>query len=92
VFLADHEGLLRFDPSWTRDAWGRSEGPHAINWTWTVLRDRGSGFVFVVLVTSPTLLVEHPRLDVRAVESREAAQRLAASFGDPPLAQSDAWA
>ncbi|MCO4744122.1 MAG: hypothetical protein KC912_05000 [Proteobacteria bacterium] len=83
--------MLRFDPSWTRDTWGRAEGPHEPGWTWTVLRDQGSGFVFVVLVTSPTLLTEHPRLDVRQVTSREEAVRVAASFGDPPLAQADAW-
>ncbi|MCB9675747.1 MAG: hypothetical protein H6737_11555 [Alphaproteobacteria bacterium] len=86
VFLPDTEGAFRFQPNWTRDAWGRAPGPHAHGWTWTLLRDRGSGFVLLALVTSPTLLPEHPRLEVRVVPSLEEAQALRASFGNPPIA------
>ncbi len=90
VFLPDTEGAFRFQPSWTRDAYGRAPGPHEHAWTWTLLRDRGSGFVMVALVTSPSLLSEHPRLDVRVVESLAAATDALQAFGSPPLAES-AW-
>lgn len=91
IFLLDQEGLLRFDPSWTRDCWGRAPGPHEHQWTWTALRDQGTGFVFVVLVTSMTLLLEHPRLDVRQCATRSEALAFAVSFGDPAIAEAAAW-
>lgn len=85
VFLPDAEGALRFDPSWTRDCWGRAPGPHALASTWTLLRDRGTGFVVFALVTSPTLLASHPRLDVRQYPTREAAEAARAEWGTPPI-------
>ena len=69
VFLRDHKGRWRAAPDWTRDCWGRAPGPHAHGWAWTTLRDQATGFEFRVLVTSPTLLVEHPRLDIVSVEA-----------------------
>lgn len=86
VFLPDREGLLRFDAEWTRDAWGRQPGPHAIEPTWTLLRDHDTGFVLLALVTSPTLLPDHPRMDVRTFPSAQSAAEARAGFGDPPLA------
>lgn len=86
VFLFDPEGALRFEPTWTRDLWGRAPGPHAHGWTWVLARDRSSGFVQLALVTSPTLLVEHPRLDVRAYADLASARAARAVFGQPPVA------
>jgi hypothetical protein len=86
VFLPDTEGSLRFQPNWTRDAWGRAEGPHEHGWTWTLLRDRDTGFVLLALVTSPTLIAEHPRLDVRQCASLDEARSLRAEYGNPPIA------
>jgi hypothetical protein len=74
VFLRDREGLLRFDAQWTRDTWGRCESAPRFGWTWVVARDRASGFVFLVLATSPDLLATHPRLDVRPFEDRARAE------------------
>ncbi|TNE84333.1 MAG: hypothetical protein EP330_29385 [Deltaproteobacteria bacterium] len=91
IFLPDPEGMWRFDASWTRDAWGRDAGPHAHAWRYAALRDKRSGFAFVALVTSPTLLVEHPRLDVRLFESLDEARRFVADFGDPPITEAP-WA
>lgn len=85
IFLPDREGMLRFDAEWSRDAWGRYPGPHVRAFTWTLLRDRDTGFVMIALVTSPTLLPDHPRMEVRAFESVEEAQAARASFGAPPL-------
>lgn len=90
VFLPDPEGAWRFQPNWTRDAWGRAEGPHTQGWVWTLLRDTDSGFVLLALVTSPTLLTEHPRLQVRACASREEAESTRAALGWPPLA-GESW-
>ena len=90
VFLPDPEGALRFHPSWTRDAWGRAGGPHRHGWCWMLFRDRGTGYVQLALVTSPTLVAEHPRMDVRSFEDRDAAETARERFGNPPLA-SDPW-
>ena len=87
VFLPDQEGLWRFDASWTRDAWGRAPGPHVHQRTYLALRDQRSGFAFVALVTSPTLITAHPRLDVRPFEDLEDARRFVRTFGDPPCSE-----
>ena len=86
VFLPDQEGKLRFDARWTRDNWGRAPGPHAIQWRWTLFRDRRSGFVFLALVTSPTLIPQHPRLQLRTYDSFDEANAARAAFGSPSIA------
>ena len=86
VFLRDPEGAWRMESSWTRDAWGREPGPHAHGWTWLLLRDRATGFVQLVLATSPTLIPSHPRAEVRAYASLDEAEQARAAFGDPPVA------
>ncbi len=86
VFLPDRDGLLRFEAAWTRDCWGRAPGPHAHAWTWLLLRDRDSGFVVLALVTSATLLVEHPRLEVHVMPGYSEAVARRSSYGDPPMA------
>lgn len=90
VFLLDREGMLRFDETWTRDAWGRAPGPHGFGRSWRLLRDHDTGYVTLVLVTSPTLLREHPRAEVRSFEGRAEAEAARARFGRPPLA-SEPW-
>jgi hypothetical protein len=90
VFLLDREGLLRFHSTWTRDAWGRASGPHLSGWSWVLLRDRGSGFVQLALVTSPTLVRSHPRADVRTYDSYEAACAARSELGNPPLSM-ESW-
>lgn len=90
VFLFDHKGRLRFDPSWTRDVWQR--GPEELNgeWRWLLLRDRDSGFVQIALVTSSELIDEHPRLQVWPFESLDEARAVREGFGAPPVAV-EAW-
>jgi hypothetical protein len=85
VFLPDHEGLYRFDASWTRDAWERAPGPHAPGWRWVLVRDGATGFVQLVLATSPTLLAAHPRGDVRAFVDEAEARAARDAFGRPPV-------
>lgn len=90
VFLPDRNGDLRFEPSWTRDAWGRAPGPHEHGRVWLLARDRASGFVQLVFVTSPTLLAEHPRLDLRAFSDEASARAALEAVGVPPIVE-EAW-
>jgi hypothetical protein len=90
VFLYDRRGMLRFDDMRTRDAWGRAPGPHAHRWTWLLMRDHGTHFVSLVLVTSPTLVQAHPRADLRVFDALEDAVAARAAFGEPPLC-SEPW-
>lgn len=90
VFLRDPEGLLRFDAEWTRDAWGRAEqavDPAAAPVRcWALARDRDSGYVLLVLATSPALLGVHPRLSFRTFDGAPSALAALAELGRPPLA------
>lgn len=91
VFLVDTDGLLRFDADWTRDAWQRA-GDVTLRWgqTWSLARDRASGYVLLVMATSPDLLAHHPRLDVRAYPDHAAARAALDALGRPPIA-SEPW-
>lgn len=89
VFLRDPEGKLRFDPEWTRDAWGRlSVGER--RWCWAIARDRASGHVQLLLATSPDLVAEHPRLQFRTYDSQLQATEALSAIGRPPVAR-EAW-
>jgi len=85
VFLRDAEGLWRFQPTWTRDLWGRAPGPHEHALRWILARDEASGFVQLVMVSSPTLLTSHPRLQLRPFEDLEAAEAALEQLGDPAV-------
>lgn len=87
VFLRDREQAWRFDPEWSRNAWERAEGPHAAGWRWVLFRDHGSGFVVLLLVTAPTLLLTHPRGALRVFEELEEAEAVLASLGPLPIAE-----
>lgn len=91
IFLRDPEGLLRFDAEWTRDAWGRVgdavESDAAPVRCWALARDRDSGYVLLVLATSPALLGVHPRLSFRTFDGPAAALAALAALGRPPLAE-----
>jgi hypothetical protein len=101
VFLFDPEGQLRFDAEWTRDAWSRApeqprHEPFELPATasrmacWVLARDRDSGWVSLVLVTSPELLAHHPRLDLRRVSDVAEGRAVRASLGAVPVAKG-AW-
>ena len=89
IFLRDHKQTLRCNFQWTRDVWEWSPGPHAIDWTWTLVRDRETRFVTLMLVTSPTLLTEHTKMDIRTYPSEEEALTALSEFGSPPIATDD---
>jgi hypothetical protein len=90
VFLPNREGLLKLEPAWTRDAWERAPGPHPPGWTWTLCRDRATGYVVLALVTSPSLLLSHPRLDLRRYRDREEAVRERLALG-PVAIRREPW-
>lgn len=90
IFLRDHEGLYRFDASWTRDAWQRNPGPHPLETVFVLVRDHDTGFVARLLVSSPTLLPTHPRGDVKAFGSEEDANAFLATLGALAVS-AEAW-
>ena len=97
VFVPDREEKLRFDAEWTRDCWERAERPLAVGRVWALVRDRDSGFVNLLLVTSPGLLLTHPRGDVRiyadlpaALEARRPFLLGPATLGGAAVAR-DPW-
>lgn len=90
VFLRDSDRVWRFQPTWTRDLWGRAPGPHAHGHRFVLARDTGSGFVMLLLVTSPTLLTEHPRLQLRAYTTLDEATEAWKALGDPAVVP-DPW-
>lgn len=90
VFLPDREGLMRFEPTWTRDAYNRLPGPHEHGHTWVLVRDHRTGFVTLLLATSPTLVPEWPQADVRHFATREEATAARAALGTPPVVR-EGW-
>lgn len=90
IFLRDHEGLYRFDASWTRDAWERNPGPHDIQTVFVLVRDHATGFVARLLVSSPTLLQAHPRGDVKAFPTEADAEAYLQTLGSLAVS-ADAW-
>ena len=92
VFLVDAGGELRFDADWTRDAWERAAAPvEEHRWAWTLLRDRATGFVWLGLFTSPSLVPSaHPRIDARVYADRISAEAARDALGRPPIAET-AW-
>ncbi len=88
MFLPNREGAWKLEVGWTRDAWSRKPGPHAFAPTWTLCRDRATGYVVLALVTSPTLLEDHPRMDVRVYPDLETARVARAALGAVPVDRS----
>lgn len=85
VFLQDRHGKWRLHGEWTRAALNRDPGPHAFGWTWSLMRDPTTGYVVIVLSTSPTLLRGHPRMACRVVGSLEEARAFCAALGPTPV-------
>jgi hypothetical protein len=88
VFLLDPEGQLRFDAEWTRDLYARAPATLTRAPCWVLARDRDSGWVQIVLVTSPELLDQHPRLDLRPMQDYASAAAARAALGPVPVARS----
>ncbi len=89
VFTRTPDGDLKLDVFRTRDAWqrARTETPdrepcHCL------FRDRATGWVQYVLVTSPELCWNEPRADVTRYASADEALRALEEIGRPPVVRS----
>lgn len=85
VFLLDKRGEWKFSADWSRDAWLRDTGPYDYGVCFRLWRDALTGYVIPIMVTSPTLLMEHPKGEVRCFDTLEEAMAVRATFGDPPV-------
>lgn len=87
VFIVDAEGELRLDPFKTRDGWSRlsSDMSPAFHPCHCLYRDRATGYVQYVLVTSPSLYLDHPRAQVRRYPDQAAALRALQALPHPPI-------
>lgn len=85
IFTVDAEGALRLDAERSRDALSRLEAPARPGLCPCLVRDRATGWVQLVLATSPDLVVSYPRADI-AVYARGAEAVAALSrLPDPPV-------
>lgn len=75
VFTVTADLELRLHPDRTRDAWQRlgDDAVPTVESCHCLFRDRATGWVQYILVTSPVLCAEHPRADIWRYESQAAA-------------------
>ena len=85
VFLLDKRGAWRFDPEWSRDSWLRSPGPHARGMSFRLWRDTNTGYVLLLMVSSETLLTQHPKGQIRIYGTLKEAEEARSRFGEPPV-------
>ena len=86
---ADHE--LRLHPDRTRDAWQRVDDAvvPTVESCHCLYRDRATGWVQYVLVTSPALCAQHPRADIWRYDSPAAALAALSGLGAAPVWRED---
>ncbi len=85
VFSIDAKGRMGLDEMRTREHYNRVTSPPRFGHCHCLYRDRVTGFVQYLLVTSPDLCTEHPRADVRRFDDEAAAMQFLAGLGDPPI-------
>lgn len=90
IFRVDRDGDWRFDAEWTRDCYGRLEESVPLNPHYVLVRDVATGFVQMMLATSPPLLAQSPRIEVRMYDDYATASAALAVFGQPPVTD-DSW-
>ncbi|MDG1481270.1 MAG: hypothetical protein P8R54_16880 [Myxococcota bacterium] len=86
VFIVDAEGEIKVELVRTRDSWQRLEGAvPAYGICHCLFRDRATGFVQYILVTSPELCASHPRADITRYPDQPTALAALSALGRPPL-------
>ncbi len=85
LFTQDADGELRLADDRTREAHALVAEPHTRSWCHCLYRDRATGFVQYLLVTSPELCRVHPRADIARFATQIAALDVLESLGVPPV-------
>jgi len=85
VFSIDSKGRMGLDEMRTREHYNRVSTPPRFGHCHCLYRDRATGFVQYLLVTSPDLCADHPRADIRVFEDAQTAMAFLADLGDPPI-------
>ena len=88
VFTIDAKGRLGLDELRTREHYGRIEGDKPQSECHCLFRDRATGFVQYVLLTSPELCVDHPRQDITRFADQAGALEALRALGNPPISSS----
>lgn len=90
LFTVNARGELRLDVVRTNDAWGRLHPAEpARRPAHCLLRDRATGWVQYVLVSSVDLVAEHPRMDLAVFETQAEALAVLRGLGELPLVRGD---
>ena len=84
VFTQDADGELRLADDRSREAHALNPEPHQRQWCHCLYRDRATGFVQYLLVTSPDLCAAHPRADIARFATQLEAFAVLDSLGVPP--------
>ncbi len=85
MFTVDAEGEIQVDLVRTRDGWQRLDVVPEYGVCHCLFRDRATGFVQYILVTSPQLCADHPRADITRFPDQPAALAALSALGRPPL-------
>ncbi len=85
LFTRDADGELRLADDRTRELHALVPPPHAEGWCHCLYRDRATGFVQYLLVTSPDLCAVHPRADIARFSTQAAALDALDALGVPPV-------
>ncbi|MDP6931748.1 MAG: hypothetical protein QGG40_02485 [Myxococcota bacterium] len=85
VFTIDADGELRLDAMRSRNAWESVDGPPELEACHCLFRDRATGWVQYVLVTSPALCREHARAEIVRYPSQAQALEALRALGLPPV-------
>jgi len=85
VFTIDAKGRLGLDEWRTREHYTRVEGMPPREICHCLYRDRATGFVQYVLLTSSALCANHPLQDISRYPDQSSALVVLAALGDPPM-------
>lgn len=86
IFTVDADGELRLSIDRTREVLEAAPpGPLPAEWCHCLGRDRATGWVQYLLITSPALLPCVPRSDLRRFPTQDAAAAALAALGPLPL-------
>mgnify|MGYP000273884797 CR=1 FL=1 len=85
LFTCDADGELRLADDRTRELHDLVPEPHTLQWRHCLYRDRATGYVQYILVTSPELCATHPRADIAHYDSQQQAFAVLDSLGVPPV-------